>query len=275
VLTYDVRPAEEATDAPALLLIGFPMAAEGFTTLAGHFTDRTVITCDPRGSERSTAEPGAAPATPYTHADDLHRLVEALGGGPVDVLGSSGGAVTGLCLVTRHPDDVRTLVAHEPPLLTVLPDAEEAFAAERKVQEAYHASGFGAGMAMFIALSSWQGQFTDEFGQEAPDPAAFGLPTEDDGSRDDPLLSGVSGAVTAYRPDVEALRTAPTRVVIAAGEGSRGIVTWRASEALAERLGQELVVFPGDHGGFMGDEYGMRGEPEAFAERLREVLDAG
>ena len=90
-------------------------------------------------------------------------------------------------------------------MLSVLPDAAQAFAAEQRVQEAYHQRGWGAGMAAFIALTSVQGEFSSDFGRELPDPSAFGLPTADDGSRVDPLLSGASNAITAYRPDVAAL----------------------------------------------------------------------
>lgn len=272
-LTYDVRGPLPAAE-PSLLLIGQPMDASGFTTLASHFADRTVVTYDPRGIGRSARSDGGVENRPDQQADDLHRLVGTLGG-PVDVFGSSGGAVTGLCLAATHPGDVRTLVAHEPPLLTVLPDADRALAAEARVREAYHRGGWGAGMATFIALASLRGEVPEGWGADPVDPAGFGLPTQDDGSRDDPLLSGVSAAVTAYRPDLAALRTGPTRVVVAAGTQSEGLLTWRTSTALAEALGEPLVVFPGDHGGFFGGEYGQTGEPEAFAERLREVLAGG
>ncbi|MGY4644234.1 alpha/beta fold hydrolase [Cellulomonas sp. URHB0016] len=272
-LVYDVRgPLPTADGRPPLLLIGQPMEAAGFETLAGLLPDRTVLTYDPRGLGRSERTDGRTENTPQQQADDLHRLVAEVGG-PVDLLGSSGGAVTGLELVSTHPEDVRTFVAHEPPVLTVLPDATQAFAAEKKVQDAYHRRGFGAGMATFIALTSWQGEFTDEFARDDVDPAAFGLPTEDDGSRADPLLSGVSNAVTAYEPDVAALTGASTRVVVAAGIESTGLLTWRTSAALADALGQDLTVFPSHHGGFMGGDLGYPGQPEAFAVRLREVLD--
>ncbi|TKJ35911.1 hydrolase [Blastococcus sp. CCUG 61487] len=270
-LAYDVRgPLPPADGQPPLLMIAQPMDVGGFSALAGLFPDRTVVTYDPRGLGRSTRSDGRTDNDPERQAADLHLLVEALGAGPVDVLASSGGAVTGLAWVTAHPDDVRTLVGHEPPLLPVLPDAERAFAAERQVQRVYAERGWGAGMAAFIALTSWQGELPEEMA--APDPAALGLPTEDDGSRTDPLLSGVSNAVTAYRPDVEALRSAPTRVVIAAGVESQNTLTWRTAAATAELLGQELTVFPSHHGGFMGGEHGYAGQPEAFAERLRGVL---
>ena len=124
-----------------------------------------------------------------------------------------------------------------------------------------------------MALTSWQGEYTDEyFAQPAPDPAAFGLPTGDDGKRDDPLLSDRSAAVTAYRPDAGALAAAPTRVVIAVGEESRATFTGRTADATAAFLGQEATVFPSHHGGFLDGEFGWPGQPEAFAAKLREVL---
>ncbi|KQY21278.1 hydrolase [Cellulomonas sp. Root485] len=272
-LTYDVRGQLPATDGTVpLLLIGQPMDASGFGTLASHFPDRTVVTYDPRGLGRSTRSDGDLSNSPQQQAEDLHLLVGELGG-TVDLFGSSGGAVTGLHLVATHPEDVRTFVAHEPPVLSVLPDAAQAFAAEQRVQEVYHRDGWGAGMAAFIALTSVQGEFTPDFGRELPDPSAFGLPTDDDGSRVDPLLSGASNAITAYRPDVAALTGASTRVVVAGGVESKDTLTWRTSAALAEELGLELTVFPSNHGGFLGDEFGRPGEPEAFAARLRHVLD--
>ena len=272
-IVYDVRgPLPTADGTPPLLCVGQPMDATGFGTLASHVPDRTVVTYDPRGLGRSTRHDGSTLHEPRVQAEDLHALVAALGAGPVDVFASSGGAVTALAWVAAHPEDVRTLVAHEPPTLGVLPDAEEARAAAARVDAAYAAKGWGHGMAAFVAFTSWQGPFPADFLSELPDPAAFGMPTEDDGSRDDPLLGGASAPVTAYQPDVEALRAAPTRVVLAAGVESEGIVTWRSTHAIADLLGTEVAVFPSNHGGFLGDEYGMPGQPEAFAARLREVL---
>ena len=99
------------------------------------------------------------------------------------------------------------------------------------------------------------------------------MPAEDDGSRDDPLLSDRSWAVTSYRPDVAALPAARTRVVIAVGEESLDTFTGRTAVATAELLGQQATVFPSHHGGFLGGEFGYAGQPEAFARKLREVLD--
>ena len=271
-LTYDIRH-NEASSEPILVLIGFPMAAAGFGTLSKHFTDRTVVTYDPRGSERSVKSDPTSQATPDDHADDLHRLIQAIGGGPVDLFATSGGAVNALALVSKHPEDVRTLVAHEPPVASILDDREYALAACRTVYETYQRSGWGAGMARFIPLVSHRGPFTaDVAGQRAPDPALFGMPTEDDGSRTDPLLNESVITSTHYEPDFEALRAASTQIVVAAGENSAGELANRGAVAVAERLGVETVIFPSDHSGFLGGEYGQTGDPDAFAAKLGQVL---
>jgi pimeloyl-ACP methyl ester carboxylesterase len=276
-IAYDVHgPLPPADGRPAVLLIGQPMDASGFATLASLLSDRTVVTYDPRGLGRSTRKDGRHDNSPEVQAGDVHALVEALDFGPVEMFASSGGAVTALALVAAFPDDLATLVAHEPPLIHVLPDAAAVERAQAGVRDAYQSSGWGAGMAQFIALTSWQGELTDEyFSQPPPDPAQLGLPTTDDGSRDDPLLSDRSWAITSYRPDVEALSEAPTRIVVGVGEESTGVFTGRTAMATAELLGVQPRVFPGGHGGFMGGEYGYAGRPEEFARRLREVLDGG
>ncbi|MBA3777862.1 MAG: alpha/beta hydrolase [Chloroflexi bacterium] len=272
VLTYDVR-RNGASTAPALFLIGSPMGAAGFATLASHFPDRTVVTYDPRGAERSQKADPLSPSTPHDHADDLHRIIQELDAGPVDLFASSGGAVNALALVATNPEDVRILVAHEPPLASILPDRENAMAAARAVHETYQRSGWGAGMAHFIAIVSHKGEFPDDYAQQpAPDPAMFGMPTEDDGSRTDMMLGSNMITCTHYEPDFDALRAAPTRIVIAAGGESDGEMACRGAFAVAERLGTEPVVFPSGHGGFLGGEYGQTGEPEAFAAKLRQVL---
>jgi len=274
-LVYDVRgPLPTADGRPPLFMIGQPMDASGFSTLASYFPDRTVVTYDPRGLGRSVRRDGRVDHTPAVQAEDVHAVIGALGAGPVEMFASSGGAVTALALVAAHPDDVTCLVAHEPPLIPVLPDAEAADRARAAVRDLYEARGTGAGMAAFIAMTSWQGAFTDDyFARPAPDPAQFGMPAEDDGSRGDPLLSDRSWAVSGYRPDVAALSAAPTRIVVAVGEESAGVFTGRTAVATAELLGQRVTVFPSHHGGFMGGEHGYAGQPEAFAQRLREVLD--
>jgi pimeloyl-ACP methyl ester carboxylesterase len=274
-LVYDVAgPLPTADGQPPLLMAGHPMTAEGFQTLASHFPDRTVVSYDPRGLGRSGRKDGRTERSPELHSADLHALITELGA-PVDIFASSGGAINSLALVAEHPEDVRILVAHEPPLLALLPDADAALAAERGVQDAYHQRGSNAGMAQFIAMTAWRGEFTEEYAAQPPaDPAMFGMPTDDDGSRDDPLLSGTANGITSYRPDVDALNAAPTQIVIGVGEESVDALTGRTSVATAEALGQKAVTFPSHHGGFLGGEHGYAGQPEAFAARLHEVLDS-
>jgi pimeloyl-ACP methyl ester carboxylesterase len=272
LLTYDVRSNESSTE-PVLFIIGSPMAASGFVTLAGHFDDRTVVTYDPRGCERSTLTDSTTENTPDEHADDLHRLITALGSGPVDIFASSGGAVNALALVARHPEQVRTLVAHEPPASQEVPDREQILAACENIHQTYLTSGFGPAMAKFIALVMHQGLVPDGFDQPV-DPATFGLPAEDDGSRDNPLVGLNIVSCNAYQHDFGALRQASTRIVLGVGAKSGQTLPARTGTAVAERLGITPTTFPGDHGGFLGGEYGQTGEPDAFAATLREVLAA-
>jgi pimeloyl-ACP methyl ester carboxylesterase len=272
VLSYDVRSADSSAR-PVLLIIGSPMGAAGFVTLAGHFADRTVVTYDPRGSGRSQRTDGALETTPDEHADDLHRLICALDAGPVDIFASSGGAVNALALVATHPEQVRTLVAHEPPAMRELPDAETVLAVCADMHETYLRSGYGPAMAKFITLVSQQGPLpADYLDQPAPDPAAFGLPVEDDGARNDPLVGRNMISGPYYEHDFDALRAASTRVIVGVGEESGQMVAGRAGVAVAERLGTAPVTFPGGHDGFLGGEYGSAGKPDDFAATLRTVL---
>jgi hypothetical protein len=103
----------------------------------------------------------------------------------------------------------------------------------------------------------------------------FGMPAEDDGGRNDLMLGSNILTVTQYRPDVDRLRAASTRIVVGVGAGSNGEIAHRGGLAVAELLGTSAVEFPGDHGGFLAGEYGQTGEPGPFAERLREVLANG
>lgn len=274
-IVYDAHGPLPPTDGrPPLLMVGQPMDASGFAALASQFPDRTVVTYDPRGLGRSTRSDGEVTHSPAVQAEDLHQVVRALGAGPVEVFASSGGAVSALALVAAYPDDVVILVAHEPPLVGLLPDARLARRASTAVQDTYEARGWGAGMAAFLAMTMWQGEFTEDYlAQPLPEPGQFGLPTEDDGSRDDPLLGDRSTAVTDYRPDAAALRAAPTRIVLAVGEETGDTLTARTARATARLLGQEAVVFPSHHGGFAAEDGPWPGRPREFAARLREVLE--
>lgn len=273
-LEYGVRGAHAVSRdaAPALLMIGSPMEAEGFATLASYFTDRIVITYDPRGTGSSRRTNKDTESTPVQHADDLQRVINDAGAGPVDLFGSSGGAVNGLALVQRHPKLVRTLVAHEPVNHTVLGDREPVRSAFGDIQQTYHRAGYGAAMAKFIALTGEHGELGADYVIPDPGPAVFGLPDTDDGSRNDPMFGQNLAPSTGFEFDFQRLRSASTRIVLAAGVVSAETIAARSAAAIAATLGTEMVEFPSHHAGFLGGEYGQHGEPEAFAEKLRAVL---
>jgi pimeloyl-ACP methyl ester carboxylesterase len=274
VLTYDIREPDRPGDHPPLFIFGSPMGASGFEQLALHFDDRVVITYDPRMTERSHLEDGGAVSTEI-HADDLHRVAEAVGLGPVDAFGSSGGAVSALPWVVAHPAEIRTFVAHEPPLAVLLEDADILLKVNADIVDTYWRRGFGPAMAKFIQLVSHPGPLPSDYLEAPdPDPAQFGLPTEDDGSRDDALLA-YNMAMPPYTPDAAALTSSGVRIVPAVGAEGEGAMARRGGEALARLLGTAPVIFPGDHGGFAANEWTPDNDPAAFAATLREVLDGG
>ncbi|MFC8681858.1 alpha/beta hydrolase [Microbacterium ureisolvens] len=270
-ITYDVHGSlDEATaDRPALFVFGAPMDASGFQQLAGELADRPVITYDPRGAGRNPV--GTDDLSVEQHAEDLHRVISALGVGPVDAFGTSGGAVTLLRLLAAHPEDVRTAVAHEPPLAPGLPDRDTVLDVLADLKRTYAAQGDGAAMAKFIALVTLDGPVPDDYLERpAPDPAMFGMSGDDDGSRTNPLLRNMP-ALNTYEIDVAALRERGDRLVIAAGVESGDSLAARGARAVAAAVGRPVTEFPSHHGGFM-DQPGYPGDPAGFAARLREVL---
>ncbi|MBA0125319.1 alpha/beta hydrolase [Haloechinothrix sp. YIM 98757] len=251
-LRYEVRGA-----GPLLLVAGAPMAAAAFGQLAEALArDYTVVTHDPRGISGSPLDDPDQDSTPELRADDLAALLDHLGAGTADMFGSSGGAVTGLALTLRHPGRIRTLVAHEPPLLELLPDAGDRRADIDAVIDTFRGDGLDAAWRKFLAVSG--------YGADA-DPPPPGESAEQDLADATRFFCHELKGTTGYRLDSAALVTGPTRVVVGVGADSRGLVTHRTSTALAELLGTSPVEFPGDHGGFLW-------QPEDFAERLSSVL---
>ena len=271
VVTYDVH--EPATPGPhrPIMVFGSPMGASGFDQLVPHLDDRTVITYDPRMTERSRLEEGGE-VTFEAHGDDVHRVVEATGLGRVDVFASSGGAVVALAWILAHHDEIGTAVLHEPPLSALLEDRDVLARINKDIVDTYDRLGQGPAMARFIQLVMHDGVLTEEFlDQPAPPPEQFGFSSEDDGSRDDALL-GYNMRIAPYVPDVEALGASGVRIVPAVGATSGSGMPRRGGEALAALLGVEAVEFPGDHGGFVANDWSPANDPEAFAAKLREVL---
>ena len=77
---------------------------------------------------------------------------------------------------------------------------------------------------------------------------------------------------THYEHDFDALRAALDPHRRRRRRRVRGQLAHRGGGPSPSASGTTPVVFPSDHGGFLGGEYGQTGEPEAFAAKLREVL---
>jgi pimeloyl-ACP methyl ester carboxylesterase len=251
---------------PILLMIpGGPADAGAFTALARSLADRyTCVPYDPRGNSRSVLDGPVTDLHLDLFGDDAAQLLAALGDEPAYVLGSSGGAQIGLNLAARYPGRVRTLLAHEPPCVELLPDVEAQRALGKELDAIYKAHGAGAAMQKFMASA---GLGTPPPKDAPPPPPevqeAFGRMM---GNMDFFFGHGRK-AIVDYVPDVATLKTGAPRIVIGVGETTKGQTAHRAAVALAERLGTEPVVFPGDHGGY-------RSHPDAFAKRLEQVFRA-
>ena len=261
-LHYEVRDGVDFAarrGGPLLLVIGSPMTSAEFAPLADALaSDRTVVTYDPRGYAGSTVDDPDAQCSVEQRADDVNAILDDLRAETADVFGSSGGAVTGLALVARHPGRIRTLVAHEPPSLLLLPDAAEQRANTEAIIDTFHRDGFEAGWAHFMVNAGF-----DVTPGDAPHTDAAPSP---DAQRQAARFFDIDMRPTCYyEPDIDALKAGPTRVVIGIGVDSGKLLTYRTSAALAELLGSAPVSFPGDHGGFMG-------APMEFADTLRHVL---
>jgi len=232
---------------PALMLVGHPMGASGFAAIAPLLAeDYTVVTYDPRGFARSTIDDPDQDAEPDLLADDVRRVLEAFGDGPAYVFGSSGGAVTGLALVAGYPGHVQTLVAHEPPLALLLPEAEEARAGMDDIYDTYRDGGNRAAWQRFSTFTGISMRSQGEDAAPQP-PSAEAVATSERFFRHGLL------PITFYQLDFSALQGAPVRVVVAGGTTSKGQFAQRTAVALAERLGTPLIDFPGGHAGFASD----------------------
>jgi pimeloyl-ACP methyl ester carboxylesterase len=255
---------------PLVVFVGSPMGAAFFAPAAELLADdHTVLTLDPRGVGRSERDDPDRDSTPEQRADDLAALIAHVGAGPAVVVGSSGGAVSALALAQRHPERVRAVVAHEPPVEELLDDRVARRTASEDIVATYLAEGPGAAWEKFFA-AAFIGADEDPAGESATGARDVAAPVDDRDPQEiaDERFFFVHEMLPTVRfvPDVGVLRAGAPTVVVAIGEDSTGQVCDLTSRALAARLGVEPAMFPGGHVGFVED-------PPAFVARLREVLD--
>ncbi|MBC2908060.1 alpha/beta fold hydrolase [Streptomyces cupreus] len=254
-LHYEVRG-----EGPLIVLAGAPMDAAAFAPLAELLaTDHTVLTTDPRGINRSKLDDPDQDSTPQLRADDLSRLIAHVDAGPAIAVGSSGGAVSVLALAQTHPDQVHTVVAHEPPLIELLKDREQLRAGTEDLIATYLAGDVTGAWKKFFA----QADIT------MPEPLIeqmFGGQREPQQVADERRwFAHEMRASTYWQPDPAALRAAATRILVGIGDDSAGQLCDRTSRALAQSLGTEPTTFPGGHTGFVET-------PDVFATHLRMVI---
>ncbi|MBB5079133.1 alpha/beta fold hydrolase [Nonomuraea endophytica] len=263
VATLDLPDArlhfEVRGQGPLVALVGAPMDADSFAPLADLLaTDHTVLTADPRGIKRSLLDDPAQDSTPKLRADDLSRLLARVDAGPAVVFGSSGGAITALALAQTHPEQLRAVIAHEPPLIELLPERDKLHTLTDELIATYlggDAVGAWAKVMAQANITVPDGALEMMFGGER-DPQHVA-----DERR---WFAHELHGTTHWAPDPDLLRAGP-RLVIGIGEESAGQLCDRTSRALGAALGIEPVSFPGDHTGFADD-------PDGFAPALRAVL---
>ncbi len=252
---------------PVLLLIpGGGTDAGTFDGMVGQLAaDYTVVAYDPRGNSRSRYDGEPVDERIDQSADDALALInEVAGGEPAYVFGSSSGAITGLELITWHPDRVRMLVAHETPVVEVLPDAADSRAFFQDVYDTYHRDGIEAADLLF-------GIGTGMDQDEMPPPEDL-LPEFLELYR---RMQANAGnfyehkllPFTRYQPDLDALKTVADKIVPAAGLQSAEYLPGRPIQVIADHLGWPVVTFPGAHGGYAS-------HPAPFASLLARVLEA-
>ena len=244
-----------------LILPGGDGDADTADAFRNELIDRyTIITYDRRGMSRSKIDAPGESLTLATHSGDAHRLLTALTDECAFVFGSSIGALIGLDLVARHPDQVGVLVAHEPPAFELLPDEERTRAVQLQeaAEEAFRTEGIEAGLKRFVQLAAV------DYKDREPD-AALPPPTSQRSANLSFFFTNDSPAVRRYRLDLASLLAAPTRIVPAVGSAAQS-APCKATEALAAKLNKKVVAFPGGHTGWL-----LR--PKAFAAKLDDLLN--
>lgn len=189
---------------PVLMLVGHSMGCSGFAAIAPLLAeDYTVVTYDPRGFGQSAIDDPEQDAEPDLLADDVRRVLEAVAKVPARVFGNSGGAVTGLALVARYPGYVETLVAHEPTLVLLLPDAEKWRAGIEEIYETYLREGVPAAGKKFST-------FVAEMGMRPQQQDGESRPTAEELAAAERAFGHGLVPIVRYGPAFSALQAAST-----------------------------------------------------------------
>ncbi|GAA1547272.1 alpha/beta hydrolase [Kribbella lupini] len=198
-------------------------------------------------------------------AEDALALIDAVAGSePAYVFGSSSGAITGLELITRHPDRVRMLIAHEPPAVDVLPDATTAHAFFEDVHTTYTTDGPVPALHLFAV-----GLGLDEDDQPAPEDLRpeYRHAMERMLGNTNTFFAHKLLPFTRYRPDLDALREVAAKIVPASGTDSAEHLPARPIAVIADEIGWPVVTFPGGHTGYAS-------HPVQFATLLSRLLES-
>jgi len=262
-LYYEVRGS-----GPVLLMMpGGPADATTFRRIEEDLAKRyMVVTYDPRTYSRSVLkEPVDDSTMVEVFADDAHRLLKKVAEGQKScIFASSGGATIALELIARHPEQLETVICHEPPSPALLANRAETRRAMEHVCETCETDGLFPAMQEFMTLVGVQGGPPQGDGHE---------PTAEEKEQQALMMGNMNyffgryiRNIGRYEPDLDGVAKARCRVVGAIGEDSTdGQLARLGGKRLAEIVGSEPVVFPGDHGGFDG-------RPKEFAAKLIEVL---
>ncbi|MFE6828347.1 alpha/beta fold hydrolase [Streptomyces sp. NPDC057690] len=227
----------------------------------------TVVTYDRRGLSRSTLDDPARPVTMADHADDVARVLAEVTDEPALMAGFSMGAAIGLQTVARHPGTLRTLIAHEPVMPNLLPEADRAehLAQLAAIQDAYEAGGLAAAFPAIARHLGIDPRHDEVEEQLTPQPLTprrqanfrFFIRTE--------FTAVATDSLDPAEPVRAALQSG-TRIIPATGRTTLPEVhTYRCALALAARLGTEPLEFPGGHNG-------NTAFPRATAQVLKAVL---
>lgn len=238
--TCEVEDAELHVDSlgagpPFLMITGGVGAANGYQALAAKLAEEyTVLLYDRRGHFGSV-DITEGPIPVEQHAEDARAVIRHFGFTTALVFGSSAGAQIGLALAARHPEMIIGLVAHEPPAVRLLPDAEQWV--EFAVEQVSHAESGD----LTTAFKGFLGSIA---GAGLPTMSTIKLTHEEEWRF---LFTRELTEFYGYLPEIESLRRSQVPVVLAAGEGSRGYYHYRPARILALELGLPFVEMPGAH----------------------------